>query len=165
MFDVLFHAKVNSMKAHKAVEEFRRLRKRTAWDLLAAINAPEVLGILKTHLYDKERRLPASVFLERVGMDLEDMRARGDNWSSTSQQYVHYWLTNGYLERKLAPGAIEEDYELTPGAVDAIRFVTGMDRVQTAATESRLSLVIKALTTLADDTNTDKARDNCAPSS
>jgi Protein of unknown function (DUF3375) len=146
------------MKAIKAIEDFRRLHKRTGWELLSATNAPEVLGILKVRLFDKERRLPASVFVERVAMDLEDLRAQGQSWPQTARQYIHYWLTRGYLERSMAPGVIEEDYELTPGAIDAIRFVGGMDRPQTAATESRLSLVMKALSALADDTDTDKAR-------
>jgi hypothetical protein len=146
------------MKSSRAIEDFRRLHKRTAWDLLSATSAPVVLGILQTHLYGKERSLPASVFVERVSMDLDDLRARGEDWPMTVQQYVYIWLTNGYVERKLAPGAAEEDYELTPGAIDAIRFVVGMDRAQTSATESRLSTVINKLAKLADDTNTDKAR-------
>ncbi|MCL2479907.1 MAG: DUF3375 domain-containing protein, partial [Treponema sp.] len=64
----------------------------------------------------------------------------------------------GFLERRFPPGAAEEEYELSTAAIQAIRFVSGMEQPHSAATESRLTTVIKALVDLAEDTDTDMPR-------
>jgi hypothetical protein len=65
---------------------------------------------------------------------------------------------DGFLARRFPPGAAEEEYELSTDAVEAIRLVSGMAKPHSAATESRLALVIDALVRLAEDTDTDKFR-------
>lgn len=146
------------MKADKLVATYRRLRTQPLWRLLSSTNGPTVIGLLQSHLYEKERSLPASILFERVARDLEELRAQGDDFPQTAQVYVANWLSDGYLERRFPPGATEEEYELSTATVEAIRFLSTIAEPHSAATESRLSLVIQALVGLAEDTDTDKYR-------
>ncbi len=146
------------MKADKTIATYRRMRAQPLWRLLAADNGPTVIGLLQAHLYDGARSLPASVLHERIGRDLEELRARGEDWPRTAQAYISSWLADRFLERRFPPGASEETYELSADAVMAIRLVSGVAKPHATATESRLALVINALARLAEDTDTDKAR-------
>ncbi|MBC7858897.1 MAG: DUF3375 domain-containing protein [Burkholderiaceae bacterium] len=146
------------MKADKALATYRRMRTQPLWRLLAAVNGPTVLGLLQAHLYDAERSLPASIFHERIERELEWLRSCGEDWPQTAQAYVAGWLGEGYLERRFPAGAAEEEYELSSATVEAIRFVSGLVKPHSAATESRLGLVIDALSRLSADTDADKAR-------
>jgi hypothetical protein len=144
------------MKADKPLALYRQLRSQPLWRLLAADTGPTVLALLQTHLYDTERSLPASILHERIERDLEQLRNRGEDWPQTAQLYVACWLAEGYLERRFPPGSKEEEYELATSTVDAIRYVASQVRPHNAATESRLGLVIGALSRLADDTEPDR---------
>ncbi|MCY4472426.1 MAG: DUF3375 domain-containing protein [Kistimonas sp.] len=146
------------MKADKNIAAYRRMRNQPLWRLLASGNGPTVIGLLQSHLYEKERSLPASILFERLTRDLEELRAQGDDFPQTAQAYVASWLSDGYLERRFPPGATEEQYELSTATVEAIRFLAAIAEPHSAATESRLSLVIQALAGLAEDTDTDKYR-------
>ncbi len=146
------------MKADKNIATYRRMRNQPLWRLLASDNGPTVNGLLQSHLYEKERSLPASILFERLTRDLEELRAQGDDFPQTAQAYVASWLSEGYLERRFPPGATEEEYELSTATVEAIRFLSAIAEPHSAATESRLSLVIQALVGLAEDTDTDKQR-------
>ncbi|XHR27496.1 MAG: DUF3375 domain-containing protein [Chthoniobacteraceae bacterium] len=146
------------MKSSKLTAAYRRLRMQALWKLLASDNGPTILGLLQSHLYESERSLPGSIFHDRIGRELEELRASGENFPQTAQGYIATWLADGYLERRFPPGATEEEYELSTAAVEAIRFVSGLEQPHSAATESRLSLVIAALTRLAEDTDADKQR-------
>lgn len=146
------------MKADKNIAAYRRMRNQPLWRLLASSNGPTVIGLLQSHLYEKERSLPASILFERLTRDLEELRAQGDDFPQTAQAYVANWLSDGYLERRFPPGATEEEYELSTATVEAIRFVSAIAEPHSAATESRLSLVIQSLVGLAEDTDTDKYR-------
>lgn len=146
------------MKADKTIATYRRMRTQSLWRLLASSNGPMVIGLLQSHLYEKERSLPASILFERLARDLEELRAQGDDFPQTAQAYVAGWLKEGYLERRFPAGVSEEEYELSTATVEAIRFLTGLAEPHSAATESRLSIVIQALVGLAEDTDTDKHR-------
>ena len=146
------------MKADKSLATYRRMRNQPLWRLLASDNGPTVLGLLQTHLYDADRSLPASIFHERIGRELEHLRSLGEAWPQTAQGYVAGWLAEGYLERRFPPGSPEEEYELATSTIEAIRFVSGLVKPHASATESRLGLVIDALARLSADTDTDKAR-------
>lgn len=143
------------MKSTSRVATNQRLRSETAWRLLAAGNAPSVIGLLHAHLFENERRLPASILTERIGRDLTALRAEGHDLPQTAQTYLSQWLKDGFLERSYEPGANEEVYELSAAAIQAIRFVDSLSQKRTVATESRLSLVIQQLTQLAAQTATD----------
>ena len=144
------------MKADKHIATYRRLRAQPLWRLLASGNGATVLGLLQSHLYEKERSLPASILFERLTRDLEELRTQGNDLPQTAQAYVAGWLSEGYLERRFPPGATEEEYELSTATVEVIRFLSGIAEPHSVATESRLSLVIQALAGLAEDTDTDK---------
>ncbi|MCL2809605.1 MAG: DUF3375 domain-containing protein [Treponema sp.] len=146
------------MKADKAIATYRRMRLQPLWRLLASDNGPTVIGLLQSHLYENERSLPSSIMHERIGRDLEALRAQGDDFPQTAQVYIANWLSEGFLDRRFPPSAAEEEYELSTAAVEAIRFVSGIEQSHSAATESRLTLVIQALVKLAEDTDTDKQR-------
>lgn len=146
------------IKPDKALATYRRLRALPLWRLLAADNGPVVIALLQAHLYEGERSLPASIFHERIERELERLRNAGEEWPKSAVHYVADWLAAGYLERRFPPGSREEDYELTTATVEAIRFVSGQVRPHSAATESRLGLVIGALAQLSSDTDSDKQR-------
>ena len=146
------------MKADVPLATNRRLRQQPLWRLLAAPSGPAALALMQTHLYDGERSLPASIFHERIARELEHLRSLGEDWPQTAQAYVAGWLSEGHLERRFPPGASEEEYELSTSTIEAIRFVAGQVKPHSAATESRLGLVIDALARLAEDTDADKTR-------
>jgi hypothetical protein len=146
------------MKADKSLATYRRMRAQPLWRLLASVNGPTVMGLLQTHLYDEERSLPASIFHERIERELERLRNAGEDWPQTAQAYVAGWLAEGYLERRFPAGVSEEEYELSTSTIEAIRFVSGLVKPHSAATESRLGLVIDALARLSDETDSDKTR-------
>jgi len=146
------------MKAGKAIATYHRMRTQPLWRLLASDNGPTVIGLLQSHLYESERSLPASIMYERIGRDLETLRSQGGDFPQTAQAYIANWLTEGFLERRFPPGVTEEEYELSTAAVQAIRFVSSIAQPHSAATESRLALVMQALVKLAEDTDEDKSR-------
>jgi len=146
------------VKADRAIAAYRRMRKEPLWRLLASANGPAVIGLLQSHLYESERSLPASILHERIGRDLEALRAQGEELPQSAQAYIANWLAEGYLERRFPVGASEEEYELSTATVEAIRFLSSIEQPHSAATESRLALVIQALVKLAEDTDTDKSR-------
>lgn len=141
------------MKSDKVIATYRRLRTQPLWKLLAADNASIVLGLLQTHLYEKERSLSASIFLERIGRDLERLRIDGEYLPQPAQHYIAEWLAAGYLTRRFPAGAAEEEYELTPDAADAIRIISDLAEPRSSATESRLVTVMQQLVRLAEETD------------
>jgi len=85
--------------ADKAIATYRRMRAQPLWRLLASGNGPTVIWLLQVHLYEGDRSLPASILHERIGRDLEELRAQGEDFPQTAQAYVASWLADGYLER------------------------------------------------------------------
>src|SRR5437879_66860 len=142
------------MKADKSIATYRRLRDQSLWRLLAAHNGPLILALLQTHLFEGERSLPASIFHERMARDLDELRASGEDVPQSAQAYIADWLASGFLDRRFPAGAAEEEYELSSAAASAIRFVAGLVERRTAATESRLAVVIQQLVRLAEETDT-----------
>ncbi|RME05396.1 MAG: DUF3375 domain-containing protein [Anaerolineae bacterium] len=143
------------MKSCRLVLTNLRLRRESAWSLLTLDHAPVALGVLQVHLGGREARLPSSVLRERVREALADLRGQGIDLPQTAEQYLAQWLRAGYLVRRFPPGATEEVYELSTAAVQALRFVQGLEGQRAVATESRLSLVIHQLQLLAEQTETD----------
>jgi hypothetical protein len=146
------------MKAGAAIASYRSMRAQPLWRLLASVNGPIVIGLLQSHLYESERSLPASILHERIGRDLETLRSQGEDFPQTAQVYVSNWLSEGFLERHFPQGTTEEEYELSAASIAAIRFVSSMNQPHSAATESRLAMVIQALVKLAEDTDENKSR-------
>jgi hypothetical protein len=141
------------LKGDQAIATYRRLREQALWRLLASDNGPVVLGLLQTHLLEAARSLSASAYYERLGRSLEELRSQGHRLPQTAQAYVADWLAAGYLERRFPPGATEEEYELSAAAEGAIRLVSSLAEPRTAATESRLAVVMQQLVRLAEQTD------------
>lgn len=141
------------MKALRASAALLTLRNKPLWRLLAADKAPLVMGLLQSLLFEHEKTLSSSVFHERLSRELEILRAHGYDLPQTGQAYVADWLAEGWLSRRFPPGANEEEFELTAEAAAALRFVSGVLKPRTTATESRLANVIQQLSRLAEDTD------------
>src|SRR4051794_19928092 len=108
------------MKALRGVASLRNLREQGLWKLLAADKAPVVVALLRSLLYDNDKALMSSVLHERLGRELEELRGSGEEMPQGAQAYVAEWLRQGWLtRRRLAPGASEEEYELSVEAADA----------------------------------------------
>ncbi|WP_102662723.1 DUF3375 domain-containing protein [Herbaspirillum sp. BH-1] len=142
------------MKALRGAAAFRNLREQPLWRLLAATKGPVVIALLQSLFMDAEKELPSSVLHERLTRDLDALRAVGEELPQTTQAYVAEWLSLGWLTRRFPTGASEEEYELSADALAALRFITGILKPRTTATESRLSVVIHQLSRLAEETNT-----------
>jgi hypothetical protein len=132
----------------------RALRASPAWRLLSADNAAAVVALLQHHLLTKNRKLPASLLTERLGRDLDQLRAEGWDLPQAASAYLAGWLAEGWLERSYSSGG-EEEYELTAGAIQAMRFLQGLHDQRSVATESRLAVVIQQLVRLAEQTESD----------
>lgn len=142
------------MKALRAAAALRNLREQPLWHLLAATKAPVVIALLQSLFMDAEKALPSSVLHERLARDIDALRATGEDLPQAPQAYVSEWLGQGWLTRRFPAGAPEEEYELSAEALTALRFVTGLLKPRTTATESRLSVVIHQISKLAEETNT-----------
>ena len=138
-----------------SVAQLRKLRAQPLWKLLSADSAPFVMGVLQELLLVRERMLPASVMLERLQSAMRELGREGETFVQSAQAYLAQWLTAGWLTRRLPTGAQEEQYELTPDAVAAIRFMQSAATPRRAATESRLSTVMAQLMRLAEETDPD----------
>jgi hypothetical protein len=141
------------MTTHHHASALRALRQRPAWRLLSADNAPAVITLFDALLLGKERKLPASVMVERTGRELSLLRGEGWDMPQSASAYIADWLSKGWLERSFSGG--EEQYELTAEAIQAIRYVQGLAERRAVATESRLSLVMQQLSELAEQTEPD----------
>lgn len=142
------------MKASRATASLKILRDQPLWRLLAANKAPIVIALLQSLYQDNIKALPGSALIERLSRELEDLRVTGEEMPQTAQAYVADWLSEGWLTRRFPTGASEEEYELSAEALNAIRFILGVLKPRTMATESRLSLVIQQLSRLAEETDT-----------
>ncbi|HET9644234.1 MAG TPA: DUF3375 domain-containing protein [Burkholderiaceae bacterium] len=142
------------MKALRGAAALRNLRDQPLWRLLAATKAPVVIALLQSLFIGSDKSLPSSVLHERLGRDIDALRASGEELPQTPQSYVAEWLNQGWLTRRFPAGASEEEYELSADALTALRFVAGLLKPRTTATESRLSLVIQQISRLSDETNT-----------
>src|ERR1700731_1583429 len=118
------------MKASKTIATYQRLRNQPLWRLLAADNGPVIIALLQNHLLESTQGVPASLFYERIGRDIEELRAQGQDFPQTAQAYVADWLAAGFLSRRFLPGAAEEEYELSSAAASAIRFISSLIKPQ-----------------------------------
>jgi hypothetical protein len=141
------------MKALRGAAALRGLRDQPMWRLLAATKAPVVIALLQALFLDSDKVLPSSVLHERLSRDIDTLRSANEDLPQSPQAYVAEWLSQGWLTRRFPPGAAEEEYELSVDALTALRFVAGLLKPRTTATESRLSVVIHQLSRLADETN------------
>ena len=134
------------------IEAYRRLRREKAWALLAADTGPETIAFLQTLLYDDERELPESVFVDRLVRLMNQVSAETVTRDMASQR-VTIWRQAGYIVRSLTDRDAEPVYALSVGAFEAVRFISSQNAVRISPTESRLELLIYAFKKLIDDTD------------
>ncbi|MCY7325832.1 MAG: DUF3375 domain-containing protein, partial [Microbacteriaceae bacterium] len=146
----------------QSAARFDRVRRDSAWSLLRANQAPIVLAVLHANFVESgEARVLATVLFERIGDDLEALRAAGHELPQSPQRYVADWLDAGYLERRTgaasAGSSAAETYELSADALAALRIASEIVSPPRSVTESRLTTVMGQLEQLATDTDTDVA--------
>lgn len=126
-----------------------------AWSLLRAEHAPIIAAVLEAHLGGEKRRLPAPELFELVEQDLLELNAYGFDLPRTAQAYCTDWRNMGILVRRPAEEARTETFELSPGALTAIRFLSQLAEPRRTATQSRLATIADGLRQLANDTDPD----------
>ncbi len=144
------------MSVVRKTATLRNLREQPMWKLLAADRAPAIAALLDNLLLEQDKVLPSSVIEERLIRDLETLRANGYDFPFGAKAYLAEWLSLGWLTRRLAPGAVEEEFSLTSEAANAVRFLMGTIQPRRSATESRLATVISQLNRLAEETDGDR---------
>lgn len=128
-----------------------------AWVLLRAQHAAPAIAILGEHLGGEDKRLPAPVLFSKVDEDLAVLRDHGFDLPQTAQQYCAAWRDSGFLIRRVAESARGEVFELSEGALTAIRFVNQLADRRQVVTESRLSTILTQVRQLAVETDPDAA--------
>lgn len=128
------------------------------WRLLRSDLAPVIAGVLGAHLGDDTRRLPVSDLIEAVDADLDDLRDQGFALPRTAQAYCTEWRSAGYLVRRPSDDNRGETYELSAGALRALRTLDALADPRPSITESRLTSIAQQLSSLAIDTDPDQTR-------
>lgn len=134
------------------IEAYRQMRKQTAWSLLAADTGPETIAYLQALLYDEERELVESDFVDRL-MRLMNQVSPDTVTREMAAQRVAAWRHAGFVVRSLTDRDAEPVYALSVGAFEAVRFISSQNAVRISPTESRLELLIYAFKKLVDDTD------------
>lgn len=132
-----------------------------AWKLLRAKRAPLTIAVLDAHFTEDVRRIPVSEFVNLVDVDLDDIRARTSiEVTKSAQAYCDKWRADGYLIRRPVAQTRQETYELSSGALMAIDYAKRMLQPHRTATQSRLSIIIGQISSLAlaTDENEDRRR-------
>ncbi|TQJ35618.1 DUF3375 domain-containing protein [Arthrobacter sp. SLBN-122] len=138
-----------------ALTASRLLSEDPAWRLLRTNNAAIAVAVLSKHLGGEQRRLAAPALFEHVEEDLEELRGNGFDLPQTAQAYCTAWRNDGVLIRRTAEGSREETFELSLGALQAIRFVAELSQPRQAVTESRLATILDRVRVLARETDPD----------
>jgi len=144
------------MSIARSAATLRNLREQPMWKLLAADRAPVIAALLDNLLLQEDKVLSAFTLEERLTRDLEALRAQGYELPYAAAAYVREWIDQGWLSRRLAQGAPEEELSLTTEAANAVRFIVSSTQPRRSATESRLATVINQLQRLAEETDGDR---------
>lgn len=142
---------------HAALTARRLLSESPAWTLLRTDNAPVAFAILGSNFSPQRRQVTAAELLETVDADLEELRDRGFELPQTALLYIRAWLSDGFLLRRPGQGR-EEIYELSDGALTALRFIQDLATPRTSVTESRLATIVQRVRALNVDTDPDVSR-------
>lgn len=121
-----------------------------AWKLLRSKRAALTIAILDSHFTGDVRRIPVPEFISLVDIDLDDIRFRTDiEVKRSAQAYCEKWRSDGYLVRRPVMQSRQETYELSSGAVAAIEYTKRLMQPHRTATQSRLSIIIDQISSLA----------------
>lgn len=142
-----------------AVPEAHTLRRLQqddiGWALLRAENAPVIAAILGRHLAADDRQLDVDQVHGLVETDILALRADGVVLPRTAIEYCAQWRADGYLVRRPAVRGPGETFELSPGALGAVRYLRELHSPRRTVSESRLTTIADQLGDLAHDTDPD----------
>jgi hypothetical protein len=128
-----------------------------AWSLLRARNAAAAVALLGEHLGGEERRIAAPRLFERLEQDLVVLREHDFDMPRPAQAYCADWVADGILIRRSVEGSRDETFELSQGALVAIRFVAQLLEPRTSVTQSRLATILERVHALTLATDPDAA--------
>jgi hypothetical protein len=135
-------------------------RNHPAWRLLAADQAPFVIGFLHHgYVRTNTRALSEPEALSRLDDYLHHLRERHGEQAPTrtAREYLADWADNdrGWLRRYYPPNSDEPHYDLTPAAERAIHWLAGLEQRSFVGAESRMRLVFELLRQIAEGSETD----------
>ena len=67
-----------------------------------------VLGVLQDLLLGEEKVVHASVLLEKLQQELQQIKGAGEDMPQNGQADLALWLSEGWVTRRLPAGAQEE---------------------------------------------------------
>lgn len=142
-------------------DHLQNLRRRhPAWRLLAADSAPLVVGFLhRCFIEPNVRVLPEPDLVARLDDYLFHLHETlgDDAYPRGAMDYLRDWAddSRGWLRRYYAADSDEAQYDLTPGAEEAIQWLAGLEQRQFVGAESRLKLVFDLLEQIERGSETD----------
>jgi hypothetical protein len=144
---------------HATLDELRR--SHPAWRLLAAANAPFVIGFFfESFVAPNVRTLPRDELQRSLEDFIERLRERhgSDVLPRRPSEYLEEWARDdhGWL-RKYYPegGGDEPHFDITPATEKAIEWVMSLRRRRFVGTESRLLTVFDLLRQIVDGVEAD----------
>lgn len=147
------------MSALAAALSYRRVVQESATlRMLRADSLAVMAALLATHLGAPGTRLAAEDVHELIDADLEELRGHFDLGAKSAKAYCDDWRSAGLLVRRPAVASRGETYELSPAAIEALRFLDQLDEPARTLTESRLVGLMAAVHRLAMDTDADIGR-------
>jgi hypothetical protein len=135
-------------------------RNHPAWRLLAADQAPFVIGFLHHgYVRTNTRALSEPEAASRLDDYLHHLRERHGEQAPprAAREYLAEWADNdrGWLRRYYPPDSDEPHYDLTPSAEKAIHWLAGLEQRSFVGAESRMRLVFELLRQIAEGSETD----------
>lgn len=149
------------MAAPLRFAELRTLRTlHPSWRLMAATNAPMVMGFLhQTFTATGRRRIPESEMLSLLEDHLQAARTiEPDQYPESARAYLQRWRHHDYdwVRATFAAGADEPVYDLTAAAERALEWVSSLQRRTTfIGTKSRMKQIIDLLKEIRIGTESD----------
>ncbi|MBX5476572.1 MAG: DUF3375 domain-containing protein [Clostridia bacterium] len=135
-------------------------RRHPAWRLLAAQNAPLVIGFLYATFIEPNLRSISERELEaRLDDYLFHLREQlgEDAFPKDAAAYLNEWADteHGWLRRFYPVGSDEPHFDLTPAAERALHWLRDLERREFIGAESRLKLIFNLLREIVQGSETD----------
>lgn len=135
------------MNYHRIKHLFKN---QAEWKLLRADHAPLVLSFLQLAFIDgKERIIPEPILVSKLEDLLYSLRQTEgeDAFPRSATQYLEDWadVKKGWVRKFYPSGADEANFDLTPAAEKALRWVESLNGQGFVGTESRLRILFDLL--------------------
>ena len=135
-------------------------RHHPAWRLLAAENAPLVLGFLhRAFIQPNVRTLPQGEVVNGLEDYLQALRDElgPDTYPRSASEYLNDWAADerAWLRKFYPPATDEAHFDLTPATETAFRWLSELEERQFVGAESRLLTVFELLRQMVHGAETD----------